>query len=111
MNRKRFSYEGKVMKWILAFFLISKIALGEEVHPEQNYLCSKGEKAIKYMISYRDEGKKTPCKVLEKYQGQKKYKVIGFSEKTSGICEAALNKTLNRCKAQGMDCVKRKDRN
>lgn len=90
---------------------MTSLMFGEEIHPEQNYMCSKGEKHIKYMISYRDEGKSVPCKVLEKYQGQKKYKQIAFSEKTSNICEAALQKTLARCEAQGMVCVKRKDRN
>jgi hypothetical protein len=96
---------------IFIFLILSTISLGEEIHPEQNYLCSKGEKEIKYMISYRDVGQKVPCKVLEKYQGQAKYRQIAFSEKTSTICETALQKTLNRCESQGMVCVKRKDRN
>jgi len=96
-------------KVVLLSFFVSAISFAA-AHPEKNYVCTKGDQRIKYLITYKSDDVKVPCKVFEKYPGQTKYKQIAFSEKTIDVCEAALQKTLARCKSQGMLCEEKNDR-
>jgi hypothetical protein len=92
-------------KLLILLSILSMPALSEnkEIHPEKNYLCVKGDTEILYKISYREQGKKVPCKVLEKYSGQE-LNEIAFSQITINVCEEVIQKILARCKSQGMKC-------
>jgi hypothetical protein len=89
-------------KFIALSLLASTFAFGE--NNKQTYMCVKGTKHIYYRIAYKTPDSPTPCKVYEKYT-EKLTKRIAYSDRTPNICEAALNKTLDRLRQQGMSCT------
>lgn len=70
---------------------------------KETWKCSKGDQVIYYRISFKEFRGDPPCKVYEKYP-DKRTRRIGYSSQTRGICEAALNRILKRCRGLGMVC-------
>jgi type III secretory pathway component EscU len=89
-------------KFILLGLITSTFAFGGV--NRKTYMCVKGTKHIYYRIAYKNPDSPVPCKVYEKYT-DKQTRRIAYSEKTPNICEAALNKTMDRLQQQGMPCI------
>lgn len=93
------------MKKLLFLLLVSSATYAEY---KETYKCEKGSKVIWYRLAYKTEKEVPPCKVYEKYMGQKT-KRIANSVRTKGVCEEVWNRILERCTSQGMSCTKETD--
>jgi hypothetical protein len=100
------------MKRLLCCLLLAEICYAKPakkptppVQTNFDYTCEDGRRKndVTYRIAYKDEEGNPPCKVVELRKGKKPKRLL-LSQKDSSVCDALLDKLLNKKSREGFEC-------